>query len=1038
MPEQTVQGRSPVQLSDRIKTNSDKYLITKTTNKPNTILRAGGRPSDDSKMTDDSMTGQRELGATSRTVGPESCLSAFKPLIVSTYNVRTIYQKGKIHQLFSGCADAGIDIAGIQEHRLITTNSTDELWSDDKNFVMIYSTATQQRQGGVGLLMSKHIYKCLQGVKVISKRILSATFYGNPQLSIYHIIVYAPDQVRRHNINLVLGDFNARVGLDSHSSRPVVVGRHCFYDTTNANGERLVNLCEEHNMRIAHTIFPHPRGRTWTWTHPGGSLHQLDHILINSKWVNSLRNCRAYNSVELDSDHRIVSITLKTSLRTSKGKPCKRPKFNWKKLQDPATREEFQLELSNRFNALKTDNTSTITERYREFETTVKEVAEKVVGKCKPCGMPSWVSEATKKLKVERDQAKIKYSISKSRHSREIWRNLNNRLNKSYQDDESTALSKQIDDLKRADEIGDYTTTWKIINDLSGKNSRQNIKVKKRDGSDPSSENELLAEWGEYFSSILNNENGPPSSELPLPSAIDLPIPTGPPSREETVEAISAMKTNKAAGLDCAITAESLQAGGDSMVDMIHDFCVEVYTTASPPDQWTTNVIVPLPKKGDLSLMTNYRGITLMSIAAKVYNKILLNRIRSYIDPILRSNQAGFRPGRSCAQQIHILRRIMEGFRDHQLPLVVTFIDFKKAFDSINRRVMFCILRHYGIPAPVVNAIQALYKNTRSAVLVDGNLSDTFDVTTGVLQGDVLAPFLFIIVVDYLLSKVTAGTDVGVETHPRRSRRYPAKLLNDLDFADDISLLESAIPRAQTQLTNTASEADVVGLIINIPKTEYMTVNCGPHTPLKVYGSPIKQVDDFRYLGSMMANSANDFKRRKALAWSAFWKLEHLWRKPSLPIATKVKLFNTTCVTILLYGCESWVISKDMENKINAFATSCYRIMLNIKRTDRVPNSTIYNMTNTSCLIERVRTQQLKFLGHILRMPDDEPVKLYALYAPSHGRKRPGRQHTSYLTYIQHLFGDYDGMLSTEQLVTLAQDRSKWRKLVVDCSAAEG
>ena len=186
------------------------------------------------------------------------------------------------------------------------------------------------------------------------------------------------------------------------------------------------------------------------------------------------------------------------------------------------------------------------------------------------------------------------------------------------------------------------------------------------------------------------------------------------------------MKSNKAAGLDCAITAEALQGGGEAIANVIHHFCSEVYTNLSPPSQWTTSVIVPLPKKGDLSLMTNYRGISLLSIAAKVYNKILLNRIRDEVDLILRKNQAGFRPGRSCAQQIHILRRIMEGFSDYQLPLVVTFIDFKKAFDSINRKVMFSVLRHYGIPEAVVNAISTLYKNCRSAVMVEGNISETF------------------------------------------------------------------------------------------------------------------------------------------------------------------------------------------------------------------------------------------------------------------------------------------------------------------------
>lgn len=75
-----------------------------------------------------------------------------------------------------------------------------------------------------------------------------------------------------------------------------------------------------------------------------------------------------------------------------------------------------------------------------------------------------------------------------------------------------------------------------------------------------------------------------------------------------------------------------------------------------PPAQWISNLTVPTPKKGDLSLMNNYQGTTLMSISAKVYNKILLDRIQFTINPILRCNQAGFRCGRSCTQQIYILR----------------------------------------------------------------------------------------------------------------------------------------------------------------------------------------------------------------------------------------------------------------------------------------------------------------------------------------------------------------------------------------------
>ena len=708
-------------------------------------------------------------------------------------------------------------------------------------------------------------------------------------------------------------------------------------------------------------------------------------------------------------------------------------------LQDAKVRQRFQLELSNRFEVLQCSDTALpITQRYDQFENAVSEAAEKVVGKHSSCGLPSWVTDKTTRLKLETDEAKKRYIVSKSKQSRACWRRLNSELNEAYKLDEAAMLNKQIEDLKLADTKGDYTTTWKIIHELSGKGKKTSVKVKKRDGTPPTSDKELLSEWKEYFSSLLNNCSGQSSSELPLPAAQDLQIQTDPPTRDETVLAISQMKTNKAAGLDAAITAEALQNGGDAMIDVVHRFCAEVYSSLTPPNQWTTSVIVPLPKKGDLSQMTNYRGISLLSIAAKVYNKILLNRIRDHMDPILRKNQAGFRPGRSCAQQIHILRRIMEGFQDYQLPLTVTFIDFKKAFDSIDRRVMFAVLRHYGIPEAVVNAISTLYNNSKSAVMVDGNSSDPFEVSTGVLQGDVLAPFLFIVLVDYLLKKATSDVDTGVVTHPRRSRRYPARVINDLDFADDIALLESTMSQAQAQLNRTATAAKELGLIISVPKTEYMTANCHPQPPLQVYGEAIKHVTDFKYLGSQMASSASDFKRCKALAWGAFWKLERLWRSSELPISTKIKLFHTTCVTILLYGCESWVLSKDMECKINAFATSSYRVMLNIKRRDHVSNSIIYSMTDTQPLVHCVRKRQLSFLGHILPLPEEEPVRRYAPYIPPHGKRRPGRPRTSYQSYIKRLLGYDEDDMSADQIATLAQDRCAWRNLVIACSAAEG
>ena len=178
----------------------------------------------------------------------------------------------------------------------------------------------------------------------------------------------------------------------------------------------------------------------------------------------------------------------------------------------------------------------------------------------------------------------------------------------------------------------------------------------------------------------------------------------------------------------------------------------------------------------------------------------------------------------------------------------------------------------------------------------------------------------------------------------------------------------------------------------------------------------------------MRASSINDLTRRKALAWTAFWKLEQIWRSSTISIATKVKF---------LYGCDSWILSPSMENKINAFATSCYRIMLNVKRADHVTNAKVYQMTDCRPLITTVRQRQLRFLGHILRRSEDEPCRRFALYTPSHGRRRSGRQMTSYLSYIQKLRRDTDSYLNPEAIASLAQDRTEWRKFVFACFTAE-
>ncbi len=124
-----------------------------------------------------------------------------------------------------------------------------------------------------------------------------------------------------------------------------------------------------------------------------------------------------------------------------------------------------------------------------------------------------------------------------------------------------------------------------------------------------------------------------------------------------------------------------------------------------------------------------------MTTTGEVLNRIMLERMKKAVDLKLRDNQAGFRQNRSCADQIATLRIIIEQSLEFNSPLYSVFIDFQKAFDSLDRTVQWKLMAHYGIPEKFIYIIKNTYTGMQSRILHDGQLTDSFDITTGVRQG---------------------------------------------------------------------------------------------------------------------------------------------------------------------------------------------------------------------------------------------------------------------------------------------------------------
>ena len=377
----------------------------------------------------------------------------------------------------------------------------------------------------------------------------------------------------------------------------------------------------------------------------------------------------------------------------------------------------------------------------------------------------------------------------------------------------------------------------------------------------------------------------------------------------------------------------------------------------------------PFPKKGDLGLAKNYRRITLTSIAAKIYNARLRNRVEPKIDYILRKNQNGFRRNRSTTSQILTIRRILEGVRAKNLRATLLFVDFTKAFASIHRGKMEHILLAYGLPKETVAAITILYRNTKVKVRSPDGDTEYFDIVAGVLQGDTLAPYLFIICLDYVLrTSIDKIRENSLELKKKRSRRYPAKTITDADYADDIAILVNTPNQAETLLHSLERATAGIGLHVNAHKMAYMCYNqTGDISTLD--GTLLKLVDKFTYLGSSVSSTEKDIDTRFTKAWSAIDRLSIIW-KSDLTDKMKRSFFQAEVVSILLYGCTTWTLTKRLKKKLDGNYTRMLRAILNKSWRQHPTRHQLYG--HLPPVAKTIQVRRTRHAGHCWRSKDKQ------------------------------------------------------------------
>ena len=221
-------------------------------------------------------------------------------------------------------------------------------------------------------------------------------------------------------------------------------------------------------------------------------------------------------------------------------------------------------------------------------------------------------------------------------------------------------------------------------------------------------------------------------------------------------------------------------------------------------------------QKGGVADPNSYRGISLLSSAEKIISLIILERIKPHLDNLLNNRQSGFRTGKSCRNAVFVLLREMEKSIHDDNPIIYNFVDFRKAFDSLDWSTMWKVMEAQGMPTKIVGIIKELYNNATVSVRLnsEGGMAPSFKQKVGIRQGCSLSPAIFVLVLDYALKAyMEACEELGIGADA-----------GWLGYADDMAIGSTNVNAAEAAFHQLQAACAFVGLHCNVDKTECMAI----------------------------------------------------------------------------------------------------------------------------------------------------------------------------------------------------------------------
>ncbi len=829
---------------------------------------------------------------------------------------------------------------------------------------------------------------------------------------------------------IIMGDMNGHIGKMVPENNP----------QTNATGRAIKQLITSQDLRLVNGTTKCTG--TWTW-HRGNQKSIIDLILVSQQNFTQVTKMQIdeENAHNFPSDHALITLQLeclrpqKKYHQQSKTVWNITPDTNWRAFQNTL---ELLLQQEEWENLDKT-HPDRLTAKAQYISDKLNEAAIQTIGIKRTTGQGKRQKQIPKyvwsRIRSRKRAAQVLRLARRMKVSREVIQLAQNELERKAE-----AAKKAKAEYKRKKK---QITAEKIIKEgkldqakfwryMRSKRRDNNWKITLTTETNRITRDKELKEYITTHYKDLFAQTQPSKDQRKDARAGSLNdrILDQPFTNEELQRQIKTLQRRKAAGLD-KIPNEFILEGGP----VLHKHLLEVYNIVRETETfyhgWSKSRTTLLHKKGRLDKLDNYRGITVDSVIGKLLTKLICHRLTNDVEirNLLGNIQHGFRKGWRTADALYILTQIIDTRKIEREPtrkrLAGAFLDLKKAYDSVNRDILWETMESLGYGGKTLRIIKGMYTNVQTTITLGNITTERIPVDKGLKQGCPLSPILFALYIRDLgiqLEQTNKGAKIGKISIP------------GIFFADDMVLLSDSEEGLQTLLDTTATFGQMKDLTFNGGKSKIMvnwrqrsekTWRMGDTTITEgnSYDMAITETTDYKYLGVEIQMRGPIFKKQEETmitkAKQRVGIIKNESRECSNPTVIGHKLWETVGLPGILSGMEITTTTKTTDEILQRQQNKLGRKILSL--SPYASKEILEGELGWWTIPEWMALIKLRYLQHIDRRPDNTWVKQIAL----HTHNKPLQQETSWWKEIRRIIEKYN--INT---TAMKNDKKQWNSYI--------